>query len=243
VERFVVRLWLPDRPGALGQVASRIGAVQGDVVGIEILEHGAGRAVDELVVELPAAGVMDVLVNEISQVDGADVEWVHPLGTADHDPQLAVLEAAARVVERADRAGDALQGLCADLVAAFEAEWAAIVRLDPPALVAAAGAAPDPGWLAAFLLGSRHLGGRHGHHPDDVAWTDLRAGALSLAVGRHGRPFRARERRHIALLGRVVAATRATSAGTVSPPRPVSVRPPPANGGTSPPLVRGRPPG
>src|SRR5690606_41777437 len=26
VETFVIRLWLPDRPGALGQVASRIGA-------------------------------------------------------------------------------------------------------------------------------------------------------------------------------------------------------------------------
>ena len=50
---YVVRVWLPDRPGALGQVASRIGAVRGDVVGIDILERGAGRAIDELVVELP----------------------------------------------------------------------------------------------------------------------------------------------------------------------------------------------
>lgn len=53
METFVIRLWLPDRPGALGQVASRIGAVRGDVVGIDILERGGGQAVDELVVELP----------------------------------------------------------------------------------------------------------------------------------------------------------------------------------------------
>lgn len=33
VETYVVRVWMPDRPGALGQVASRIGAVGGDVVG------------------------------------------------------------------------------------------------------------------------------------------------------------------------------------------------------------------
>ena len=45
---YVVRLWLPDRPGALGQVASRIGAVHGDVVGIEILERGGGSAIDDL---------------------------------------------------------------------------------------------------------------------------------------------------------------------------------------------------
>src|SRR5687767_13200202 len=56
---YVVRLWLPDRPGALGQVASRIGAVRGDVVGIEILERGAGRAIDELVVRLPDDGLVE----------------------------------------------------------------------------------------------------------------------------------------------------------------------------------------
>ena len=48
-----MRVWLPDRPGALGAVASRIGAVRGDLVGVDILERGAGRAIDELVVELP----------------------------------------------------------------------------------------------------------------------------------------------------------------------------------------------
>ena len=62
VPTYLVRVWLPDRPGALGQVASRIGAVRGDVVGIEILERGAGRAVDELVVALPEDGLLDLLV-------------------------------------------------------------------------------------------------------------------------------------------------------------------------------------
>ena len=41
--RYVVRIRLPDRPGALGQVASRIGAVGGDIVAIDILDRsGAG---------------------------------------------------------------------------------------------------------------------------------------------------------------------------------------------------------
>ena len=53
MESYVLRVWLPDRPGALGAVASRIGAVKGDVVGIEIFETGAGQAVDVLVVQLP----------------------------------------------------------------------------------------------------------------------------------------------------------------------------------------------
>jgi hypothetical protein len=121
-----------------------------------------------------------------------------------------VLEAAARVVEEAGSVDDALAGLCADLVAAFEAEWSVVVRLDPPALIASVGTAPDPAWLAAFLAGSRHLDGRLGQHPDDVAWGDLDPGEISVAVGRHGRPFRARERRHIELLARVSAAALST---------------------------------
>ncbi|MDQ1566033.1 MAG: hypothetical protein QOF96_913, partial [Actinomycetota bacterium] len=84
---YVVRVWLPDRPGALGQVASRIGAVGGSVVGIEILERGAGRAIDELVVELPDEGLLDLLVTEIGQVDGVDVEDVRLVADSLHDPR------------------------------------------------------------------------------------------------------------------------------------------------------------
>src|SRR6476661_7170206 len=69
MQTFVVRVWVPDRPGALGQVASRIGAVRGDVVGIDILERGAGRAIDELVVELPDADLVPLLVAEVGEVD------------------------------------------------------------------------------------------------------------------------------------------------------------------------------
>ena len=65
---YVVRVWLPDRPGALGQVASRIGAVRGDVVGIDILERGAGRAIDELAVALPDDELVPLLCQEIGRI-------------------------------------------------------------------------------------------------------------------------------------------------------------------------------
>ena len=48
-----MRIWLPDAPGVLGAVAAEIGAVKGNVVGLEVLEREAGVAIDELVVELP----------------------------------------------------------------------------------------------------------------------------------------------------------------------------------------------
>ena len=37
--QYLVRIALPDRPGALGLVASRIGAVDGVIVAIHILER------------------------------------------------------------------------------------------------------------------------------------------------------------------------------------------------------------
>ena len=55
------------------------------------------------------------------------------------------------------------------------------------------------------MNGSRHLDinadGDIG--PDYVAWADLRAADLVLAVGRRGRPFRWRERRQLAALARI----------------------------------------
>src|SRR5438445_12045046 len=98
METFVVRVWLPDRPGALGAVASRIGAVRGDVVGIEILERGGGRAVDELVVQLPEPGLLEIMVAEIGQVDGVDVADVRPVADALHDPRPDALATAAQLV-------------------------------------------------------------------------------------------------------------------------------------------------
>ena len=82
-----VRVWLADRPGALGQVASRIGGVGGDVIGIEILERGAGRAIDDLVVALPNPALIDLLVAEIQQVDGVDVEEVVTVTPDSVDPE------------------------------------------------------------------------------------------------------------------------------------------------------------
>ena len=70
---YVVRIALPDRPGALGLVASRIGAVGGDIVAINILERDEGQAVDEFVVEIGGHHLVDLLQSEIHEVDGVSV--------------------------------------------------------------------------------------------------------------------------------------------------------------------------
>jgi hypothetical protein len=202
---FVVRVWLPDRPGALGAVASRIGAVRGDLVGIDILETGAGRAIDELVVSLPSDDLVPLLVKEIEQVDGVDVEDVRAAGGELPDARLAALETAAVLMEQPDR-----ESLCAALVGHvrfdFEADWAAVLSAgDTPELLAAAGEAPPAAWLSAFVSGSRDAstGPHEQHGPDDVAWAPLSTSGAALAVGREGRVFRARERRQLVALARI----------------------------------------
>jgi ACT domain-containing protein len=70
---YIVRIALPDRPGALGLVASRIGAVGGDIVAINILERQGGHAVDEFVIEIGGDHLIELLRNEIHEVDGVSV--------------------------------------------------------------------------------------------------------------------------------------------------------------------------
>src|SRR5437660_6259798 len=94
----LVRVWLPDRPGALGQVASRIGSVRGDIIGVDVLECDGGVAIDEFAVNLAHADLVPILVREIEEVDGASVEEVRVVGHFP-DPRLDALESATRLCQ------------------------------------------------------------------------------------------------------------------------------------------------
>ena len=201
---FVLRVWVPDRPGALGAVASRIGAVRGDLIGIDILERGAGRAIDELVVELPAEDLVPLLISEVGQVDGVDVEDVRPAPATVVDPRLDALETAAVLCEKGD-VEDLLGALTGRARHDVEAEWAAVLDVEAEAALAGVGGPPPTPWLVAFVAGSRtsHLVASAECGPDDIAWAALPRADLALVLGRRGRPFRARERRQLAAVARI----------------------------------------
>jgi hypothetical protein len=117
---------------------------------------------------------------------------------------LDALETAAVLVEQ-HTVANLLERLASHAVHDFSAEWAAIVDLDSPLPVATVGTVPPAPWLGAFVAGSRasispsgNLGG-----PDDVAWAEMETASLVLVIGRHGRPFRARERQQLAALARI----------------------------------------
>ena len=93
---LVLSVRLPDRPGALGAVASRIGAVGADITDVVVARRSDGSALDVFHLTLPATDVdvLSLLVQELREVDGAAIEsWsaascCDDLGPADEAPSL-----------------------------------------------------------------------------------------------------------------------------------------------------------
>jgi hypothetical protein len=206
VTHVLVRVWLPDRPGALGLVASRIGAVDGDIVGIDVLERGDNVAVDEFAVLLRRSVAIDLLVREIEEVDGASVEEVR---TIEHfpDPRLDALESASTLCA-AESVPDLQQTLVDHTQAEFVADWSALL-LDGSLLVSSGDTTPDASVLEALVAGTaaspRVADGTTG--PDDLAVASLPQHEAALLVGRDGRAFRRRERAQLVALAAIADRT------------------------------------
>jgi hypothetical protein len=204
--RLVVRIWLPDRPGALGLVASRIGALGADIVGIDVLERSEHVAVDEFAVVLASDDLVPLLVREIGEVDGASVEeW--RLVDRFPDSRLDVLETMEQLVHAASgRTGleDLASRLANGVRAEFAADWSAIIR--GGRLLATIGdGAPAASVLEALATGTTAspvvAAGESG--PDDLAVAPLESLGATLLVGREGHPFRRRERQQLLALARI----------------------------------------
>jgi hypothetical protein len=201
MDTYVLRLWLPDRPGALGLVATRIGAVRGDVLSIEIIERDGGQAIDELVVALPDPELVPLMLNEIAEVDGVAVEdiWAVGAGRPTRDAQLLDLVETLVVADPDKR----LQQLCDGVQTALDTDWAVALGGTPQVVLAAAGPLPDQGWLGAFLDGARFMPSTE-PAPGDVAWASC--SSLTIVAGRARWSFRSSERAHLKQLVRIAAA-------------------------------------
>jgi hypothetical protein len=105
VANYLIRVQLPDRPGALGAVASRIGSVGGDVISIDILEREHGIVVDELGVGLAGDHLIDLLRDEILEVDGVVIESVRPVEGAIPDRHTELLGLATELFKQTSSAG------------------------------------------------------------------------------------------------------------------------------------------
>lgn len=133
-----VRVTLPDRPGALGQVARTLGVAGADIVQVVVLERLGGRAIDDFTVVWPGASRVERLLAGLAAIPGVQVDGVwRAIGapvSGGHDAEL-LAQVAANPTDGLGTLVDAVPGLLA-------ADWAAAAVV--PADWAARTAAPRP---------------------------------------------------------------------------------------------------
>ena len=139
---YLIRVQLPDRPGALGAVASRIGSVGGDVVSIDILQRDNGIVVDELGVGLAHDNLIDLLRDEILEVDGVSIESVRPVEGAMPDRTAELLDITAELLTQTSPTG-LLDQLTGRVRRGLAADFAVVVDGDGTTVVAGSGQPPD----------------------------------------------------------------------------------------------------
>ncbi|MGH3936968.1 MAG: ACT domain-containing protein [Pseudonocardiaceae bacterium] len=210
---FLIRIQLPDRPGALGAVATALGKVGVDILSLDVVERRSGIAIDDMVVELPSGRLPDVLITAAESIEGVEVDAVRPwAGVLDTHRELELVEQVA---------ADATQGLqifTDGVPKIIRAGWAIVLTTveGQPRRLTGSFAAPEtlaaqvPWWplRRATILDSedswvplpwRELG-------TELAATPLGGLEQALLVGRPGGPmFRAAEVAHLEHLAGIVA--------------------------------------
>jgi hypothetical protein len=195
-----MRIWLPDAPGVLGAVAAEIGAVQGNVVGLEVLEREAGVAIDELVVELPDdPGAVEAACRGVRNVPGAGVEEVTELLTEAPDREDTVLAAATGILQ-ASTPTAAMNALTGHLIALFDLSWLALADDQLAGFAQSYGDVPSAQWVAAFAEGARSGADPANDTTGSGVFVEpVPDTGFTVCGGRHA-PIRRRERHEIALL-------------------------------------------
>ena len=144
-----VRVTLPDRPGALGQVARTLGVAGADIVQVVVLERLGGRAVDDFTVVWPGASRVERLLAGLAAIPGVQVDGVwKAIGapvSGGHDAELLAQVAA--------NPGDGLATLVDAVPGLLAADWAA-AAIVPADWASRAGAPRLPADGTGLHLGS-----------------------------------------------------------------------------------------
>ena len=165
--RYLLRVWLPDRPGALGAVASRIGAVGADVVAVEVVDRGGGLAIDEFEIEL-TVDRLELCLREIHSIDGVDVEEIREVDESRPDVRLAPFDAAVAFVGTRS-VGELAAALAEHSRRVIGGDWAAVCDAGDGTVHAAAGSPPPARWLGAYAMGRGRHPGAEGLDAAEVA--------------------------------------------------------------------------
>jgi hypothetical protein len=147
---YLLRIALPDRPGALGAVATALGEVGADILSLDVVERSPGCAIDDLVLDLPPERLADSLVSAAVTVPGVRVEYIRPYaGQTDPYRELELLDRLAALPQQS------LQLLTDGVARIFRAGWALVLGAPhdghAPVLASGGGApemasVPAPWW-------------------------------------------------------------------------------------------------
>ena len=203
-----IRIWLPDAPGVLGAVAAEIGAADGNVVGLEVLEREAGVAIDEMIVELPDhPGAVDAVCRGVRNVPGVGVEEVVELagegGVPDREDTVLAATTAILGAATPDAVMKELTGRIRTL---FDLAWLAVADDALTRFAEVHGDAPPPPWVAAFAEGARSGADPANDTTGSGVFVEPVLGTGLAVCGGRTVAIRRRERHEIALL--VTAAAR-----------------------------------
>jgi hypothetical protein len=80
---YLLRVTVPDRPGALGALASAIGEAGGDITAVDVVERGPSAAVDDVLVETPDTTSADVILAKLKALPAIAIEAWQPFTEGD----------------------------------------------------------------------------------------------------------------------------------------------------------------
>ncbi len=124
---YLLRVQLEDRPGSLGSLAVALGSVGADILSLDVVERGAGYAIDDLVVELPPGAMPDALITAAEHIKGVYVDSVRPhTGLLEAHRELELIDHIAAARGRQDK----LQVLADEAPKVLRVGWCTVVRSD-----------------------------------------------------------------------------------------------------------------
>ena len=124
---YLLRVQLEDRPGSLGSLAVALGSVGADILSLDVVERGAGYAIDDLVVELPPGAMPDALITAAEHIKGVYVDSVRPhTGLLEAHRELELVDHIAAASSRHDK----LQVLADEAPKVLRVGWCTVVRSD-----------------------------------------------------------------------------------------------------------------
>ncbi len=123
---YLLRVQLPDRPGSLGALALALGSVGADILSLDVVERGAGFAIDDLVVEVPQGALPDTLITAAESIGDVHVDSIRPYtGVLDTHRELELIDQVASARD------DRMQVLVDGVPRVLRVGWCTIIGIGP----------------------------------------------------------------------------------------------------------------